>query len=317
MNDDFSRRAELVEALDRATPAVRVFRVLRFRGQTVSNLLAGFAQGVGGAVVDMIAGTGEDGDANDGEAEDRRPPGLAVVALDAAGQPAGRLAFHPIQPDLEAFVMEEVVRAARRLGAAVELFAEQTPLERWEPTELGAPVEGAFRDAQAPSLALFEGCNVSATRDGDGLHLVYEQKTPPAWWVGALALVFAVLFWWAVPIALLFSAGREALRSIFRATFRGHVYRWEARLTPEAIDVRTLHDGSEGTRVSVARRGLVLVSFAPRGWTSAQAKSTSGLRGHELRVLTTDGFVYVPLPHEIERELGPALRRALSSAAPR
>lgn len=312
MNDDFSRRAELVEALDRAAPSVRVFRVLRFRGQTVSNLLAGFAEGVGGAVVDMIAGVDDGDDA--GEAEDRRPPGLAVLALDEREQPAGRLAFHPIQPDLEAFVMEEVARAARRLGAAVELFAEQTPLERWEPSELGAPVEGAFRDAQAPSLALFEGCDVSVTRDGNALQLLHEKKTPPVWWVGALALVFGVAFWWAVPIALLFSAGREALRSIFRATFRGHVYRWEARLAPETIDVRTLHDGNEGTRVSIARRGLVLASFAPRGWTSAQTKSSAGLRGHELRVLTTDGFVYVPLPREVERQLGPALRRALSSA---
>ncbi|MCU0673730.1 MAG: hypothetical protein MUE69_13140 [Myxococcota bacterium] len=315
MDDDFSRRAEFVEALDQATPIVRVLRVVRFRGQTASNLLGSFATGVGGAVLEMFAGGDDGGDA--GEAEDRRPPGLAVIALDAEGRPAGRFAFHPIQPGLEAFVMEEVVRAARRLGAAVELFAEQTPLERWEPSELGAPVEGAFRDAQAPSLALFEGCNVSITRDGDALHLVYEKKIPPAWWVGALALVLGVLFWWAVPIALLFSAGREALRSIVRATFRGHVARWEARLAPETLDVRTLHDGSEGTRVSVARRGLVLVSFAPRGWTSAQTKSSTGLRGHELRVLTTDGFVYVPLPREIERQLGPALRRASSSAAPR
>ncbi|MBX3250126.1 MAG: hypothetical protein KF901_23310 [Myxococcales bacterium] len=316
MSDDFTRRAELTAALDGATEAVRVFRVVRFRAQTASHLLGGLATGVGGVIFDALT-SGDDGDS--GDADDQRPRGLAVLALDAAGQPAWRFSFHPMQPDLEAFVMEEVVRAARRLGAAIELFAEQTGLERWEPSALtpaaSPATQGAFRENAAPSVSAFEGVGLVASREGDVLRLVYERKTRPSLLVAGLAVAFGIAFWWTIPIALVLRAGRKALGEVLRSALRGHTFRWEATLTPTALEVREICDGVVGERAQVDRRGRVLASWAPSGWTSAQVTGNDGrtLRGYVFRVLGPEGFVFVPLPRDLQRELGPALRSALSS----
>src|SRR5690606_19378234 len=130
------------------TPELATIQLMRFRRATLGSTLAE----VGSELVGGLLG----GDEGGADAPRELPRGMAIVARRADGTQLWEVRVHPAAEDFEAFAAGVAIETAKRIGCAVELWAENQPLERFVSSAPGGS-EGPYREAPA---APFEGLDV-------------------------------------------------------------------------------------------------------------------------------------------------------------
>jgi hypothetical protein len=287
VRDGLEAREELASLCALATPELATLQLMRFRRATLGSTLAE----VTSSIADGVLG-------GEGEGAPRElPRGLAIVARREDGAPLWEVRVHPAAEDLEAFAAGVAIETARRTGCAVELWADDVPLERFTPR---SGREGAYREAPEDLAAHFAGLDVEVRREGEKIGLVHRTKVRPQPVAILVVAVVAFFLWWAALIALLFRAGRRFVFDVLRAALRMTPVRWEAELEPRRLVIRA----EDTEAVTVALDRVRWVSLAPPAWARDEREQPP-----VLRALLDGRLVELEVPRALRAPLAEALRR--------